>query len=158
MPRESAELRKLIEPAVTALGFELVGVEFVRAKRGLLRVYIDHENGIGVDDCKAVSHQVSGLLDVEDPIRGEYALEVSSPGLDRPLFQARDFERFAGHEISLRLSLPVDGQRRFRGVLAGLKDNLVVVKTDAGELLVGLDEIEQARLVPDYSSHRTEGA
>ncbi|MFQ5642293.1 MAG: ribosome maturation factor RimP [Thiogranum sp.] len=158
MPRESVELRKLIEPAVTALGFELVGVEFVRAKRGVLRVYIDHANGIGVDDCTAVSHQVSGLLDVEDPIRGEYALEVSSPGLDRPLFRARDFERFAGHEISLRLSLPVDGQRRFKGILAGLRDGRVVVKTDAGELLVDLDEIDQARLVPDYSSHRTEGA
>ncbi|HHH43506.1 MAG TPA: ribosome maturation factor RimP [Gammaproteobacteria bacterium] len=158
MPRESAELRKLIEPAVTALGFELVGVEFIRAKRGMLRVYIDHENGIGIDDCTAVSHQVSGLLDVEDPIRGEYALEVSSPGLDRPLFRARDFERFAGHEISLRLSLPMDGQRRFRGTLVGLKDDRVAVQTDAGELLVGLDEIDQARLVPDYSSHRTEGA
>ncbi len=158
MPRESGELRKLIEPAVTALGYELVGVEFIRAKRGMLRVYIDHENGIGIDDCTAVSHQLSGLLDVEDPIRGEYALEVSSPGLDRPLFQARDFERFAGHEISLRLSLPMDGQRRFRGTLVGLKDDRVAVKTDAGELLVGLDEIDQARLVPDYSSHRTEGA
>lgn len=158
MPRDSAELRKLIEPAVTALGFELVGVEFNRAKRGVLRVYIDHENGIGVEDCKAVSHQVSGLLDVEDPIRGEYSLEVSSPGLDRPLYQARDFERFAGHEISLRLLTPVDGQRKFKGLLTGMKDNCVVVRMDDEELVVGLDEIDQARLVPDYSSHRTEGA
>jgi len=158
MPHESAELRKLIEPAVTALDFELVGVEFVRAGHGVLRVYIDHENGIGIEDCKAVSHQVSGLLDVEDPIRGEYSLEVSSPGLDRPLFQARDFERFAGHEINLRLSTPKDGQRKFKGVLAGMRDDHVVVRIDGEELVVRLDEIDQARLIPDYSSHRTEGA
>jgi ribosome maturation factor RimP len=158
MPRESAELRKLIEPAVTALGFELVGVEFIRAGRGVLRVYIDHENGIGIEDCKAVSYQVSGLLDVEDPIRGEYSLEVSSPGLDRPLYQARDFERFAGHEISLRLSVPLDGQRKFKGILAGMRDNQVVVRMDDEELVVRLDEIDQARLVPDFNSHRTEGA
>ena len=158
MPRDSVELRKLIEPAVTALGFELVGVEFIRARHGVLRVYIDHENGIGVNDCKAVSHQVSGLLDVEDPIRGEYSLEVSSPGLDRPLFQARDFERFAGHEINLRLLAPVDGQRKFKGTLAGMRDDHVVIRMDDEELLVRLDEIDQARLVPDYSSHRTEGA
>ena len=158
MPRDSAELRKLIEPAVTALGFELVGVEFIRARHGVLRVYIDHENGIGIEDCTAVSHQVSGLLDVEDPIRGEYSLEVSSPGLDRPLFQARDFERFAGHEINLRLSVPVDGQRKFKGTLAGMRDDHVVVQMDDEELVVRLDEIDQARLVPDYSSHRTEGA
>ena len=158
MPRESAELRKLIEPAVTALGFELVGVELIRAKGSVLRIYIDHADGIGVNDCKAVSHQVSGLLDVEDPIRGEYTLEVSSPGLDRPLYQAQDFERFAGHEISLRLFAPVEGQRKFKGILAGMKDDQVVVQMDDKELAVTLDEIDQARLVPDYNSHRTEGA
>ncbi|HHJ17977.1 MAG TPA: ribosome maturation factor RimP [Gammaproteobacteria bacterium] len=158
MPRESAELRKLIEPAVTALGFELVGVELIRARGSVLRIYIDHADGIGVNDCKAVSHQVSGLLDVEDPIRGEYTLEVSSPGLDRPLYQAQDFERFAGHEISLRLFAPVEGQRKFKGILAGMKDDQVVVQMDDKELAVTLDEIDQARLVPDYNSHRTEGA
>jgi ribosome maturation factor RimP len=105
-----------------------------------------------------VSHQVSGLLDVEDPVRGEYSLEVSSPGLDRPLFQASDFERFAGHEISLRLSAPLDGQRRFKGILDGMRDNRVVVRMDDEELVVRLDEIDQARLVPNYNSPRTEGA
>ena len=159
MPRESAELRKLLEPAVTALGFELVGVEFIRDKRGLLRVYIDDpDKGITVDDCKAVSHQISGVLDVEDPIQGQYALEVSSPGLDRPLFLARDFERFAGHEVSLRLSVPVNGRRKFKGVLAGIKDGEVTVQMEDEELIVSLEEIDQARLVPDYESHRAEGA
>ncbi len=158
MPRESVELRELIEPAVTALGFELVGVEFIPGKSGLLRVYIDHEDGIGVDDCQAVSHQVSGILDVEDPIRGKYSLEVSSPGLDRPLFQARDFDRFAGSEVSLRLLAPLNGRRKFKGVLDGLRDGQVVVKMNDEELVVALDEIDQARLVPDYQSHRAEGA
>jgi len=158
MPRESAELRKLLEPAVTALGFELVGVEFVHGKRGLLRVYIDSEDGVTIDDCQAVSHQVSGVLDVEDPIPGQYSLEVSSPGLDRPLFHARDFERFAGHEVRLRLSVPVNGRRKFKGTLLGFRGEQVVVQTEDEELMVSLDEIDQARLVPDYESHRAEGA
>ncbi len=158
MPRESAELRKLLEPAVTVMGFELVGVEFVPGRRGLLRLYIDGEGGVSVDDCQAVSHQVSGLLDVEDPIPGQYSLEISSPGLDRPLFRAADFERFAGQEIRLRLAAPIDGRRKFRGVLLGLREARVVMKVDGQELLVSLDEIDEARLVPDYESHRLEGA
>ena len=158
MPRESAELRKLVEPAVTALGYELVGVEFFQGKTGVLRIYIDSDEGIGVDDCSAVSHQVSGILEVEDPIRGQYSLEVSSPGLDRPLFQASDFDRFAGHQVTLRLLAPVDGQRKFKGVLGGLRDGQVVIEMDKEELVVALDEIDQARLVPDHKSHRVEGA
>ena len=158
MPRESAELRELLEPAVTVMGFELVGVEFIPGRRGLLRLYIDGENGVTVDDCQAVSHQVSGVLDVEDPIRGQYSLEISSPGLDRPLFRATDFERFAGQEIRVRLTAPRDGRRKFRGVLLGLRDGRVVMKVDDQELLVSLDEIDEARLVPDYESHRLEGA
>ncbi len=158
MPRESAELRALIEPAVTALGFELVGVEFIHGKSGVLRVYIDHPDGVGLDDCQAVSYQVSGVLDVEDPIRGQYSLEVSSPGLDRPLYQRHDFERFAGSEVDVRLVAPVNGRRKFRGVLGGLRDGQVVVRMNDEELVVALDEIDQARLVPDYKSHRAEGA
>jgi ribosome maturation factor RimP len=158
MPRESAELRALIEPAVRVLGFELVGVEFFHGKSAVLRLYIDHPNGVSVDDCQAVSYQVSGILDVEDPIRGQYSLEVSSPGLDRPLFHERDFERFRGCEVDVRLVTPLNGRRRFRGVLGGLQDGLVVLQMDDEELVVALDEIDQARLVPDYKSHRAEGA
>jgi len=158
MPRESVELRKLIEPAVTALGFELVGVEFLHGKHGLLRVYIDHPDGISVDDCQSVSYQVSGILDVEDPIRSQYSLEVSSPGLDRPLYRAQDFERFAGNEVDIRLLAPLNGRRRFKGILGGLRDGQVVVQMDDEELVVAVDEIDQARLVPDYRSHRAEGA
>ncbi|HHJ14870.1 MAG TPA: ribosome maturation factor RimP [Gammaproteobacteria bacterium] len=159
MPRDSAELRALLEPAVTAMGFELVGVEFFRARQGVLRLYIDADQGVTVDDCQAVSHQVSGILDVEDPIRGQYTLEVSSPGLDRPLFRAGDFERFAGCEVRLQLTAAVDGRRKFQGTLAGLRDGEVVLELgDERELVVALDEIDQARLVPDFDSHRAEGA
>jgi ribosome maturation factor RimP len=101
---------------------------------------------------------VSGILEVEDPIRGQYSLEVSSPGMDRPLYQARDFERFAGHQVTLHLLAPVGGQRKFKGVLGGLRDGQVVIEMDKEELVVALDEIDQARLVPDYKSHRVEGA
>ena len=128
------------------------------ARRGVLRIYIDSADGIGVDDCQAVSHQVSGILEVEDPIRGQYSLEVSSPGLDRPLYQARDFERFAGHQVTIRLLAPVNGQRKFKGMLGGMRDGQVVIEMDEEELVVALDEIDQARLVPDYKSHRVEGA
>ena len=147
MPREPAELRKLIEPAVTALGYELVGVEL---GRGLLRVYIDHEEGISADDCQSVSYQVSGLLDVEDPISGKYALEISSPGLDRPLFKAADFERFAGQQVTLKLTIPVEGRRKYTGVLLGLNDEQVIVNAEGQELSFSLDQIDQAKLVPSY--------
>lgn len=147
MPREPVELRKLIEPAVTALGYQLVGVEL---GPGLLRVYIDHTDGIGVDDCQAVSYQVSGLLDVEDPVPGQYSLEVSSPGLDRPLFTAGDFERFAGQQVSLKLTLPFEGRRKYRGLLVGLDDEQVIVNAGGQEFSFPLDHIDQAKLVPNY--------
>ncbi|MDH5614342.1 MAG: ribosome maturation factor RimP, partial [Gammaproteobacteria bacterium] len=93
---QAPQFRALFEPAITAMGYELVGVEYLRqGKQGLLRIYIDSENGITVDDCGKVSHQVSGILEVEDPIRENYVLEVSSPGLDRPLYTAEHFVRFA---------------------------------------------------------------
>ena len=151
MSREPAELRSLIEPAVTALGYELVGVEYSSGGRGgLLRVYIDRPEGITLDDCQAVSHQVSGVLDVEDPISGQYSLEVSSPGLDRPLFRDADFERFAGHRVRVQTSSPVGGRRKFKGTLLGLEDGQVLLKVDDEDLRLPLEKIDQARLVPEY--------
>lgn len=157
MPRESAKLRKLIEPAVTAMGYELVGVEMTRGRQGLLRVYIDHEDGVSIDDCQKVSYQISGLLDVEDPIAGQYSLEISSPGLDRPLFQSHDFERFAGEQVRLKLAVPMDGRRKITGHLVGLVDGEVVLRTDDEEFNVPLGNVDQARLVPDYDMPRAEG-
>ncbi len=144
------QLTALIEPAVVAMGYEVVGVEY-RPNRGegLLRVYIDAPAGIALDDCEAVSHQVSGLLDVEDPIPSSYRLEISSPGVDRPLFKAADFERFAGAEARLRLTGLWDGRRKFRGVLRGVQDACVVIEDEGIEYAVPLDRIDKANLVPD---------
>ncbi len=151
MQRAASQLHTLIEPVVTQLGYEFVGVEFTGSNRGLLRVYIDQEAGITVDDCSKVSYQVSGLLDVEDPISGQYSLEVSSPGLDRPLFKSEDYDRFSGQQASIRLYAPVEGQRKFKGVIRGIRDNQVVLMTEENaELQFSLDQIEKARLVPDY--------
>ena len=151
MRQDPFNLRDLLEQAVAALGCELVGVEYhPSGKHSLLRVYIDKPEGVTVDDCSAVSYQVSGLLDVEDPVPGQYTLEVSSPGLDRPLFQARDFERFAGQQVKLRTRFPIDGQRNFRGLLRGLHEQQVVIEEQDGKCVsLPLDQVEQARLVPD---------
>jgi ribosome maturation factor RimP len=151
MRQDPFNLRDLLEPAVTALGCELVGIEYrPSGTHSLLRVYIDKPEGVTVDDCSAVSYQVSGLLDVEDPVPGHYTLEVSSPGLDRPLFQAHDFERFAGHEVKVRMRFPVAGQRNFRGLLQGLQEQQVVIQEQDGKRVsLPLEQIEQARLVPD---------
>ena len=148
MRRETA-LEALLEPAVSRLGYELVGVEYHGGRRALLRLYIDREGGVSVEDCQRVSRQVSGLLDVEDPIPGPYTLEVSSPGLDRPLFRAADFQRFVGREVRIRTDVPLEGRRNFRGVLRGLRGDEVLVEVDGAELALPVERIEQARLVPE---------
>ncbi len=143
-------LKRLIKPAVEALGYELVGVEYRRGrKRALLRVYIDKSEGITLDDCERASHQVSGVLDVEDPIVERYDLEVSSPGLDRPLFEPEHFDRFAGHRVRVRMSPPVDGRRKYTGVLLGFENGEVRVDEDGVERRVPLESVSAARLVPD---------
>lgn len=148
--RASEKLQRPIEAAVRGLGYELVGVEHLpQGRHTLVRVYIDTAEGITVDDCERVSRQVSGVLDVEDPIRGHYTLEVSSPGLDRPLFTAEHFVRYAGRKAKLRTSLPLAGRRNFTGLLQGMQDNEVVLLQDGEEVRIGLDNIDQARLVPE---------
>lgn len=144
-------VQKPIEAAVRGLGYELVGVEYLpQGRRSLLRVYIDAAAGITADDCERVSHQISGVLDVDDPIRGQYVLEVSSPGLDRPLFTAEHFRRFTGSRVKLRLSPPLAGQRNFSGVLRSICDDVVVLAQEDGEVEIPLQHIEQARLVPEF--------
>ena len=131
------------------LGYELVGIEYhPRGRSSLLRVYIDAPDGVNVDDCERASRQISSALDVDDPIPGQYMLEVSSPGLDRPLFTAEHFQRFSGSRVKLRVSPPLDGRRNFSGVLVGMRDDAVVVVEDDEEVAVPLQNIEQARLVP----------
>jgi ribosome maturation factor RimP len=146
----TARLRQILEPAVALHGCELVAVEyFPQGSNQMLRVYIDKQDGVTVDDCERVSHQISGVLDVEDPIAGHYLLEVSSPGLDRPLGGPRDFERFRGKEIRLRLHAPLNGQRNFKGLLLGLRGEQVVLEVDGREIELPLRDVDRARLVPD---------
>jgi len=139
---------RLIEPAIVGLGYELVGVEYRPNQRGsLLRIYIDKQGGVGVDDCALVSQQVSGVLDVEDPIPGQYNLEVSSPGLDRPVFKPGDYDRFAGARIRVRMSGLYEGRRKITGVLVGLREGAVVIDEDGVEHRVPLERIEKANLL-----------
>jgi len=142
----------LLAPTVSALGYELLGVEYTaQGKHSRLRVYIDSPDGIGLEDCETVSHQVSGVLDVEDPIRGQYSLEVSSPGLDRPLFQAAHFARFIGEKVKVRLHLPREGQRNFHGRIAAVEGSEIYISMDDGSRLgLSMDDIDKAQLVPEF--------
>ncbi len=145
------KLTGLVASAVEALGLELVGVEYLaQGAHSVLRVYIDSEQGITLDDCSRVSHQISGVLEVEDPIRGKYNLEVSSPGLDRPLFTLAHFERFAGQGVKLRLRRPVNGQRKFKGVIAAVEDGHIRIALDDSQALeLEIDEVEKANLISE---------
>jgi ribosome maturation factor RimP len=132
------------------MGYELVDLEArIGGRKGLLRLYIDKPDGVGLDDCEKVSNQVSGVLDVEDPIPGEYVLEVSSPGLNRPLRRPEHFERFIGSEAKISLKAPLEGRRRFRGSLEGVEDGFVAVRVDGELYRLRIADIEKARLVPE---------
>ncbi len=147
----STKVQKLIEPIVDGLGYECFGIEFIsQGKNSVLRIYIDSADGVLVDDCEKVSRQVSSVLDVEDPISGHYTLEVSSPGLDRPLFKAEHFKRFQGSVVKLKLAVSVLGRRNFTGTLVEGANDLVVVEVDGEEFEIPFDDIDQARLVPQF--------
>ena len=163
-------LMRLLEPPIEALGFELIELEFARAGRGgTLSIYIDRpgaradgddwtpgdedrvpsQGGISVDDCAAVSHAISQILDAEDPIKGHYTLEVSSPGLDRVLRKRAHFERFVGKRVAVELKLPIEGRRRFAGTLKSVLDGAIVVEVDGRAHELPLDRIQKARLRPE---------
>jgi ribosome maturation factor RimP len=151
MMRET--LLNLLEAPIGALGYEVVELEFhPQGRGGLLRVYIDREAGVTVDDCEIVSRQVSAVLDVEDPIPGAYTLEVSSPGLDRPLRKAADFARFAGQQARIDMELPIEGRRRFAGTLKGCEAEEVMIEVDGVLHKLPLGSMAKARLVPDLEN------
>ncbi len=151
MQQNLTRLWQLLEPIVTGMGYELVEIEYNPSSRhGLLRLYIDHEDGIQLDDCTDVSNQVSALLDVEDPIPGHYNLEVSSPGLDRPLRSITDFERFTGEIVKLKTAIAIDGRRNYKGRLRGVDGDEVQIECDGQQFYLPLASIEKARLVPDF--------
>ena len=145
------KLLELLLPEVEALGYELVELDApAPGGGGVLRVYIDHEDGIALDDCERVSHRISGLLDVEDPIHGHYVLEVSSPGLDRPLRTEAHFSRQAGRLVKVVLVPGRPGRRRYKGRLVAAKDGLIELEVDGETVSLALSDVESARLVPEF--------
>jgi ribosome maturation factor RimP len=159
MTDKATEIAMLLTPTVHSLGLELLGVEYLPAPGGaLLRLYIDvpadagDERTVGIEDCEAVSREVSAQLDVADPISGHYTLEVSSPGVDRPLFTGAQFARFAGGTAKVTLKLPQDGRRRLQGAIVSVEGNQVTFDVDGTAFVVAIDNIEKARLVPDWAA------
>ncbi len=143
------DLTPLFEPVIESMGYELVGIEFIGGGgHGTLRVYIDRDEGVSVDDCAAISHQISGILDVEEPIRQSYDLEISSPGIDRPLFKLAEFERFAGNVAKIKLAIAHEGRRNFKGRLQGVADTRnVKIEVDGEEFQLPYADIARANLV-----------
>lgn len=151
MSKFDEKLTEMLTPPVEALGFELLGIEFVRAgKHSTLRVFIDSPNGITVDDCADVSHQVSAVLDVEDPISTEYNLEVSSPGLDRPLFKEHHYLAVTGQTVSVRLRIPLGNRRNFKGEVVSVEDGKLLINVDGEEFELVIGNIEKGNLVPGF--------
>ncbi|MFD0726477.1 ribosome maturation factor RimP [Lysobacter brunescens] len=168
MADKATDIANLLSPTIQSLGLELLGVEYLPSPGGaVLRLYIDIpvdsqsevvEGGaprmVGIEDCETVSREVSAQLDVEDPISGHYTLEVSSPGVDRPLFTAAQFVRFLGEEAKVVLQLPLDGRRRFQGRITAVEGDRIDFEIDAKpepqRVSVDIGNIEKARLVPDW--------
>ncbi len=147
--KKEAELADLLRATVEAMGFVLWGLEFrAQGKNSLLRVYIDREAGVQVDDCAQVSRQISGILDVEDPIAGEYNLEVSSPGIDRLLFSLEQCQQYVGEWLEVKLRVPYEGRKNFNGTLVGIEDQDVVVRIDDDEYVLPFDSIDKAKVKP----------
>lgn len=144
------ELIALLEPTVERLGYELTDLEVrLGGKHGLLRLFIDKPDGIGLADCEKVSQAVSALLDIEDPVPGQYDLEVSSPGFDRKLTKLEHFRRFEGETVKVKMRLPIAGRRRFRGTLVSSEDENIVVDVDGESHTLPVAMIDTARLVPE---------
>lgn len=151
MASPQEQLTALVAPVVESLKCELWGLEYMGGGYDkTLRIYIDKKDGVGVDDCEAVSRQVSSVLDVEDPIAGEYTLEVSSPGLDRPLYTLQQFAAYVGEEVTLKLRVPFEGRRKFKGKLKEIENEDIVLVVDDHEFLLPVDAIEKANVVPHF--------
>lgn len=151
MTKQEQRLTELLTPTVEAAGFELLGAEFVSAGRhSTLRLYIDHPDGVNVDHCALVSREVGAILDVEDPIPNEYNLEVSSPGLDRPLFTPEHFAKVIGQKVEVKLAIPQDGRRKFKGALIAIEDDMLVIEVDGKPYRLLMDNVDKANVVPVF--------
>lgn len=165
MTDKATEISKLLAPTVASLGVELMGAEYLPSPGGaVLRLYIDvpaddlsvdvdgEPRAVTIEECEAVSREVSAQLDVEDPISGHYTLEVSSPGIDRPLFTLAHYQRFVGESAKVALRLPQDGRRRLQGKIERVEAGTVVFGLDGNEFPVSFDNIDKARLIPDWAA------
>jgi ribosome maturation factor RimP len=142
------KLTELLKPAVEETGKTLLGIEYLSAgNNSVLRLFIDHENGINVDDCAEVSRQVGALLDVEDPISSEYSLEVSSPGVDRPLFELAHFQEVIGETVNVKLSMPLNGRRKFKGPLVAIENDTLIIEVDSIDYELAISNVDKANLV-----------
>lgn len=151
MAKFEHKLTEMLRPSVEQVGKELLGVEFISAgNNSILRLFIDHENGIDVDDCAEVSRQVGAILDVEDPISSEYSLEVSSPGVDRPLFDLAHYEAVIGETVEIKLSIPLNGRRKFKGLLEAIENDTLVVVVDGIDYELAYSNIDKANLVAKF--------
>ncbi|MBA2657542.1 MAG: ribosome maturation factor RimP [Tatlockia sp.] len=143
-----SEIEELLKPLITDLGYELWGCEYLsQGKHSLLRLYIDKEDGIAVEDCEKVSKQVSAFLDVEDPISGNYSLEISSPGLPRPLFYKEQYKLFLGQAVKIKLFKPINGSRKFSGDIVNINDEILTLKVDGELFEVPFSHIVKANLI-----------
>ncbi|MFO1141848.1 MAG: ribosome maturation factor RimP [Amaricoccus sp.] len=141
-------LAAIVQPTIEGMGFELVRIRLMGGKRAVLQIMAERpDGGIEVDECARISRAVSAVLDVEDPIASEYVLEVSSPGIDRPLTRLKDFERWAGYEAKLETAEPIEGRRRFKGMLAGVQDGEVLLEIPEGTIGLAFDMVSDAKLV-----------
>lgn len=141
----------MLKVPVEALGFQLWGIEYVQAgKHSILRVFIDGENGINIEDCANTSRQVSAVLDVEDPISTEYTLEVSSPGVDRPLFTAEQYAAYVGEDVKVQLTMPVAGSRNLKGAITKVEGQMLSLNVNGKELVVALDNIRKGNVIAKF--------
>lgn len=152
MHQTDKHLLLLIKTIVDGLGYELVGVEFnPHPNRALLKIYIDAKRGVLIEDCAKVSHQLSGMLDVENPISGDYQLEVSSPGVDRPFFELNQFKQFIGSTIVVNLFKPINKQRKITGQIKKVHGDIVFTQVNNQVLEIPIKAMSKARLVSDYT-------
>lgn len=148
MSDASVQIRELIESTVEGLGFELVRVTYGGGRKPTLQIMAERPDGtMGVEDCATLSREVSLILDVEDPLPGEYLLEVSSPGVDRPLTRKKDFERWIGFETKVELENQIDGRRRFKGRMTSFDGSDIVLDTDEGTVVLPYSDVAKAKLI-----------
>ena len=148
MTEAADQIRALIEATVESLGFELVRVTYGGGRKPTLQIMAERPDGtMGVEDCAKVSREVSLLLDVEDPLQGEYLLEVSSPGIDRPLTRAKDFERWVGFDVKVEMNEAIDDRRRFRGRMTAFDGDTIALSMDDGEVKLAYADVSKAKLI-----------